>query len=225
VTDNKTPPPNPAACANAADFIAFARKCGALRFGEFQTRSGRVSPYFFDAGKFASGGALLTLAKFYRAAIAREGLRFDMLFGPAYKGIALACAVAFSLAEEDGIDAPVAFNRKEEKDHGEGGNIIGAKLAGRALIVDDVITAGGSIAQAAKTIKAHNATPAGVVVALNRMERGKTAGESAAQTAAAQGIKIAAVADLNDVSAHLIANGETDKAKAIAEYRKRYGAD
>ncbi|WP_372613012.1 orotate phosphoribosyltransferase, partial [Halomonas sp.] len=154
------------------DFIAFAIEQGVLRFGDFTLKSGRVSPYFFNAGLFRTGGALARLGRYYARAIADSGLAFDLLFGPAYKGIALAATTAVALADHHDRDLPYAFNRKEAKDHGEGGNIVGAELAGRILIIDDVITAGTAIREVMDLIKGSGAQAAGVVIALDRQERG-----------------------------------------------------
>ncbi|MGH8697122.1 MAG: orotate phosphoribosyltransferase, partial [Burkholderiales bacterium] len=152
-------------------FIAFAIDCGVLRFGSFLTKSGRSSPYFLDAGLFSTGASLGRLAEFYAAAIRASGVAFDMLFGPAYKGIALATATAVALARE-GRDVPYAYNRKEAKDHGEGGVVVGAPLAGRVLMIDDVMTAGTAVRESVAIIQAAGAVPAGVAVCLDRMERG-----------------------------------------------------
>ena len=154
------------------DFVEFALASQVLCFGEFTTKAGRLSPYFFNAGLFNDGAKLKRLGEFYAQAILASGLAFDMLFGPAYKGIPLAAATAIGLAGA-GHNVPFAFNRKEAKDHGEGGTVVGAKLAGRVLIVDDVISAGTSVREALDLISAHGATPAGVVIALDRMERGQ----------------------------------------------------
>ena len=150
------------------DFLDFAIGRGVLRFGEFTLKSGRISPYFFNAGLFDSGAALARLGRCYAAAIMEAGLEFDTLFGPAYKGIPLVATVAVALAEQHGRDVPWCFNRKEAKDHGEGGMIVGAPLKGRVLIVDDVITAGTAIRETMQILTAHGATPAGVLIALDR---------------------------------------------------------
>ena len=153
------------------DFIEFALNCQVLRFGEFKTKAGRLSPYFFNAGLFNDGNSLGRLAEFYAKAVEASDIRFDMLFGPAYKGIPLVAAISMALAQR-GNNFPFAFNRKEAKDHGEGGNIIGAPLAGRVLIIDDVISAGTSVRESVDIIRAAGATRRGVVIALDRMERG-----------------------------------------------------
>ena len=155
------------------DFIRLCLELGVLRFGEFTLKSGRMSPYFFNAGLFNTGHAIGSLGRFYARAAALSGVSFDMLFGPAYKGIPLVTATAAALAEHEGRNLPFAFNRKEAKDHGEGGTIVGAPLAGRVLIVDDVITAGTAIRESVEIIRAQGATPAGVLIALDREERGQ----------------------------------------------------
>jgi len=153
-------------------FIRFCLDRGVLRFGEFTLKSGRVSPYFFNAGLFNTGGAVLELGRYYARALVNSGVEYDMLFGPAYKGIPLVTACAAALADRHGQDRPFAFNRKEAKDHGEGGQIVGAPLAGRVMVVDDVITAGTAIRESRDIIAGAGATPAGVLIALDRQERG-----------------------------------------------------
>src|SRR5476649_2497626 len=154
------------------EFIRFAIDRGVLRFGEFTLKSGRTSPYFFNAGLFNSGSALAQLGRFYAAAVVESGISFDVLFGPAYKGIPLAATTAVALAEHHQVDTPYCFNRKEAKAHGEGGSLVGAPLAGNVLIIDDVITAGTAIREVMQIIKDQGATAAGVLIALNRQERG-----------------------------------------------------
>jgi orotate phosphoribosyltransferase len=218
-------------------FIEFAVASGVLRFGEFVTKAGRRSPYFFDAGLFNRGSLLGALARFYArtllAAHAAGRVGFDMLFGPAYKGITLASGTAVALAEL-GTDVPFAFNRKEAKDHGEGGVIVGAPLAGRVVIVDDVITAGTSVRESVELIRAAGATPAGVLIALDRMERAgpddALSRRSAAQEVeAAYGMPVVAIATLDDLLA--FADSGAPAAAQVApyraamlEYRGRYGA-
>lgn len=206
------------------DFIEFALEHGVLRFGEFTLKSGRTSPYFFNAGLFNTGAALARLARFYAAAIADSGLKFDMLFGPAYKGIPLAAITAAALAEHHGIDLPYAFNRKEAKDHGEGGTIVGAPLSGRVLIVDDVITAGTAIGEAVDIIRANGAEPCGVVICMDRQERGKGELSAVQDVRDRYNIDVIAVARLEDLVAHL--DGKSELAgvrEALREYRERYG--
>ena len=211
-------------------FLQLALRVEALRFGEFTLKSGRTSPYFFNAGRFDSGAALAGLAGCYADAVAADGVGFDMLFGPAYKGIPLATALACEFARR-GRDLPLAFNRKEAKTHGEGGTLIGAPLAGkRVLIVDDVITAGTAIREALGTIRDAGGLPAGIVIALDRQEfagdgAGAGAALSAAQAVTAEsGIPVIAVAGLNDLLAFA---GETadllDQRERLLAYRARYG--
>lgn len=213
------------------EFIEFAIEQGVLRFGEFTLKSGRVSPYFFNAGLFKSGAALARLGRFYAQAIADSGLDFDVLFGPAYKGIPLAATTAVALADGHDRDTPFAFNRKEAKDHGEGGNIVGAELEGRILIIDDVITAGTAIGEVMQLIDAAGAKAAGVVIALDRQERGKADGETKSQSAiqeveARYGMPVVSIVTLDLVLEYLEAHaGEALKAHAAAirDYRARYG--
>ena len=205
------------------EFVEFAIRAGALRFGDFRTKAGRQSPYFFNAGQFADGSLMAELARFYARAALASGIAFDMLFGPAYKGITLAATTAVALAAL-GRNVPFCFNRKEAKDHGEGGLIVGTPLAGRVLVVDDVITDGGSKREAIELIRAAGATPTGVLIALDRQERGQ--GElSAAQEVAAQfGIPVIAIATLADVLTYA---GEKPELAAeygrLLAYREQYG--
>jgi len=203
--------------------LALARQV--LRFGEFTLKSGRVSPYFFNAGRFDSGAALATLGECYAAALAQSGVQFDMLFGPAYKGIPLATAVATALAAR-GREVPLAYNRKEAKDHGEGGLLVGAPLAGRVLIVDDVITAGAAIREALELIRGAGATPAAVVIALDRQERGQEGERSAAQEVEAEfGLPVIAVAGLEQLLQLAGDRPELAAHKpALLAYRARYGS-
>jgi orotate phosphoribosyltransferase len=203
--------------------LAIARQV--LRFGEFTLKSGRVSPYFFNAGRFDSGAALAALGECYAAALAESGIEFDMLFGPAYKGIPLATTLACALAAR-GRDVPVAFNRKEAKSHGEGGVLIGAPLAGRVLIVDDVITAGTAIRESLEIIRGAGATPCAVVIALDRQERGQVGERSAAQEVAAEfGLPVIAVAGLEQLLQLAGENpGLAAYKDALLAYRARYGS-
>jgi orotate phosphoribosyltransferase len=212
-------------------FIAFSVETGVLRFGEFVTKAGRTSPYFFNAGLFNDGATLGTLADFYAQTLLDSGLEFDMLFGPAYKGITLASATAVALASK-GRNVPFAFNRKEAKDHGEGGTLVGAKLQGRVVIVDDVISAGTSVRESVEIIRAAGATPCAVLIALDRMERsGKDDALSAHSAVQEVGqiynmpvISIGNLADLMDYIANAGANSELAKYQnAVAGYRQRYG--
>jgi orotate phosphoribosyltransferase len=205
------------------EFIRFAVAQKVLCFGEFKTKAGRLSPYFFDAGLFYDGQSLQRLARFYAQAIAAGEVEFDMLFGPAYKGIPLVAAVAIALASE-GRNVRYSFNRKEEKDHGEGGSVIGAPLEGRVLIVDDVISAGTSVRQSVNLIRAAGAVPCAVVIALDRMERG--AGDLSAVQEVEQQYRIPtiSIATLDDLIAYL----QTDTTMfsnliAVDKYREKYG--
>ena len=218
-------------------FIDFALQAGVLSFGDFTTKSGRRTPYFFNAGHFDHGASLLRLGGFYAQTIlasrAAGRLRFDMLFGPAYKGIALAAAAAMALAER-GVDVPFSYNRKEAKDHGEGGILVGAPLKGRVLIIDDVITDGAAKRESVALIRAHGAEPAGVVIMLDRMERTGGDGNLSALSAVrafeeTTGTPVVAIADLDNLLAYLrsapaAAAGAREHIPALENYRNRYGA-
>ena len=205
------------------EFIEFAVARQVLRFGEFKTKAGRLSPYFFNSGLFNDGDSLLRLSQFYAKAIAASGLEFDLLFGPAYKGIPLVAAVAVALAGQ-GRNLPYSFNRKEAKDHGEGGTIGGAPLQGRVLIVDDVISAGTSVRESVELIRAAGATPAGVVIALDRMERGTGELSAVQEVERDYGIPVVAVATLEDLMTFLASHGELAAHQAaVAAYRSQYG--
>ena len=222
------------AAALAREFVPFAVRAGVLRFGEFRTKAGRLSPYFFNAGGFDDGAKLGELAEFYArrlvTAQASGELAFDMLFGPAYKGITLAATVAVAMARQ-GRNLPFAYNRKEAKDHGEGGSLVGAPVRGRVLIIDDVISAGTSVRESIELIRAAGATPAGVVIALDRQERAAEAGQelptSAVQHVTREyGLPVVAVATLADLLAWLEAGSDAalaGHAPAVAAYRARYG--
>ena len=203
--------------------LALARRV--LRFGEFSLKSGRTSPYFFNAGLFDSGAALATLGECYADALDDSGLAFDMLFGPAYKGIPLATTLAVALARR-GHDLPVAFNRKEAKAHGEGGLLIGAPVRGRVLIVDDVITAGTAIRESIQTLRAAGGEACGVLIALDRQERGQAGNRSAAQEVSAEfGLPVHAIAGLDELLAHADERPEIAAHKAaLVAYRARYGS-
>ncbi|SUA48968.1 orotate phosphoribosyltransferase [Neisseria zoodegmatis] len=205
------------------DFLKFALEQNVLKFGEFTTKAGRQSPYFFNAGLFNDGASTLALAKFYAQAIIESKVEFDMLFGPAYKGIILAAATAMMLAE-NGVNVPFAYNRKEAKDHGEGGVLVGAPLKGRVLIIDDVISAGTSVRESVKLIEAEGATPAAVAIALDRMEKG-TGEKSAVQEVEQQyGLPVVAIANLKDLLALLENNAEFGAyLEPVRAYRERYG--
>jgi orotate phosphoribosyltransferase len=206
------------------EFLDLALAKNALRFGEFTLKSGRISPYFFNAGLFDSGAALDALGRAYAQTVIETGIGFDMLFGPAYKGIALATAVAVALAREHARDVPLAFNRKEAKDHGEGGVLIGAPLQGRVLIVDDVISAGTATRESIALIRANGAAPAGVLIALDRQERGQGAQSAAQEITAEFGIPVLSVARLEDL---LILAAERPELAAyrarLQAYRSEYG--
>jgi len=205
------------------EFIEFAVARQVLRFGEFKTKAGRLSPYFFNSGLFNDGDSLLRLSQFYAKAIAASGLEFDLLFGPAYKGIPLVAAVSVALASE-GRNLPYSFNRKEAKDHGEGGTIVGAPLQGRVLIVDDVISAGTSVRESVELIRAAGATPAGVVIALDRMERGTGELSAVQEVERDYGIPVVAVATLEDLMSYLSHHQELAAHQAaVAAYRSNYG--
>jgi len=206
------------------DFIDLTLQRGVLRFGEFTLKSGRSSPYFFNLGRLDSGAALAQLGRAYAQALVNSGLVVDMLFGPAYKGIALAAATAIALADQHQRDLPWAYNRKEAKDHGEGGTLIGAPLAGRVLIVDDVMTAGTAVRESLALIRAQGATPAGVLIALDRQERGTGTRSAAQEVAADYGIPVLAIANLADVLAYAGDRAELATAHAaLVAYRARYG--
>ncbi|MDR5893733.1 orotate phosphoribosyltransferase [Halomonas mongoliensis] len=208
------------------EFIEFAIEQGVLRFGEFTLKSGRVSPYFFNAGLFRTGGALARLGRFYAQAIVDRAPGFDVLFGPAYKGIPLAATAAVALADHHGRDLPYAFNRKEAKAHGEGGNIVGASLSGDILIIDDVITAGTAIREVMGLIEAAGARAAGVVIALDRQERGSGAQSAIQEVEATYGMPVISIVTLDMVLAYLEEHaGEALRvhAAAIRDYRSRYG--
>jgi orotate phosphoribosyltransferase len=205
------------------DFIRLCLDLGVLRFGEFTLKSGRVSPYFFNAGLFNTGHAIASLGRHYARAAALSGVPFDMLFGPAYKGIPLVTATAAALAEHEAMNLPYAFNRKEAKAHGEGGVIIGAPLAGRVLIVDDVITAGTAIRESVEIIRAHGATPAGVLIALDREERGQGERSAVQEVRDSFGLPVVSVLRLRDLMAHLESRGEATTLAAVRAYRDRYG--
>ena len=216
--------------ALAQDFVAFAVDAGVLRFGEFKTKAGRLSPYFFNAGLFDDGARLGRLAEFYARRLIDSGLEFDMLFGPAYKGITLAAAVAIELARL-GRNVPYAYNRKEAKDHGEGGTLVGAPVKGRVLIIDDVISAGTSVRESIAMIRAAGATPCGVTIALDRQEKASENGVDAEHSAVQfverdLGLSVVAIATLADLLAYLRAQQDARLAgnlPAVQAYRDRYG--
>jgi orotate phosphoribosyltransferase len=206
-----------------AQFIDFAIKKQVLRFGEFKTKAGRLSPYFFNAGLFNDGESLMRLGEFYAAAILKSGVQFDMLFGPAYKGITLAASISIALARQ-GHNFPYAYNRKEAKDHGEGGTIVGASLQGRVLIVDDVISAGTSVRESVEMIKAAGAIPAGVAIAIDRQERGLGELSAVQEVEKDSGMPVINIATLADLIVYLNDAPELAEFKsAVQTYRNEYG--
>jgi orotate phosphoribosyltransferase len=218
--------------ALAQDFVQFAVDCGVLRFGEFKTKAGRLSPYFFNAGLFDDGAKLGRLAEFYAQRIIASGIEFDMIFGPAYKGIPLGAALAVELARR-GRNVPFAYNRKEAKDHGEGGTLVGAPLKGRVLVVDDVMSAGTAVRESIAIIRAAGATPHAVAIALDRQEKatenGADVDHSAVQYVRHQlGLQVCAIARLSDLlqylQTHSGASQDADYQRVLA-YRQRYGVD
>lgn len=206
------------------EFIRFAIERGVLRFGEFTLKSGRTSPYFFNAGLFNSGSALAQLGRFYASAVIESGLDFDVIFGPAYKGIPLGAATAIALAEQHQRDLPWCFNRKEAKDHGEGGTLVGAPLTGRVLIVDDVITAGTAIREVMQIIRAQNAEAAGVLIALNRQERGQGELSAIQEVERDYRMPVISIVSLEQVLEYLADDVQLKQhLPAVQAYRERYG--
>jgi len=220
----------PTADPIAQEFVAFAVQAGVLRFGEFKTKAGRLSPYFFNAGLFDDGAKLGRLAEFYARRLLASGLAFDMLFGPAYKGITLAAAVAIELARL-GRNVPYAYNRKEAKDHGEGGTLVGAPVQGRVVIIDDVISAGTSVRESVGMIQAAGATPCGVAIALDRQERAVDQGVDAPWSAVQYvqehyGMSVLSIATLADLLHYLQHQSDPNLAQflgPVQAYRARYG--
>lgn len=220
------------AVSQRLEFVQFALEQGVLRFGEFKVKSGRLSPYFFNAGLFNTGASVAKLAQFYAQALVDSGLSFDMLFGPAYKGIPLATATTCALAAHpalQGRDIPFAFNRKEAKDHGEGGTLVGAPLQGKVVIIDDVITAGTSVRESVDIIRAAGAEPAAVLIALDRMERAGADDALSAHSAVQEveqryGIPVVSIASLSDIMSFLEGNAElAAHRESVEAYRQRYG--
>lgn len=217
---------------NRLDFVRFSLDQGVLKFGQFKVKSGRLSPYFFNAGLFDSGKSVGTLAQFYAQALIDSGVEFDMLFGPAYKGISLATATSIALANHEalnGRDVPFSFNRKEAKDHGEGGVLVGAPLQGKVVIIDDVITAGTSVRESVDIIRKAGATPAAVLIALDRMERAGPDDALSAHSAVQDvsqtyGIPVVSIASLSDIMQLINENPQfAEHQEAVAAYREKYG--
>jgi orotate phosphoribosyltransferase len=206
------------------EFLEFAIQQDVLRFGEFTLKSGRISPYFFNAGLFNTGGALAKLGRYYAQTIVDSGIEFDVLFGPAYKGIPLAAATAVALYEHHDRDVPYAFNRKEAKAHGEGGTIVGAELKGRILVIDDVITAGTAIRESVDIIEASGAELCGVVISLNRQERGKAELSAIQEVEQNYGIQVASIVALENLVELLESEpGQEEALTSIQAYREEYG--
>jgi orotate phosphoribosyltransferase len=209
----------------SSTFIDLCLNLGVLRFGEFKLKSGRTSPYFFNAGLFKTGRALAELGRHYAQTIQDAHLDYDMLFGPAYKGIPLVTATAVALADRHGRDVPWAFNRKEAKDHGEGGTIVGTPLAGRVLIVDDVITAGTAIRESVDIIRKAGATPVGVVIALDRQERGQGERSAVQEVEQDLALPVTSIVKLQDLIADAAKRGESSQLEALRRYRAQYGIE
>jgi orotate phosphoribosyltransferase len=205
------------------EFLDFALDVGVLRFGEFTLKSGRISPYFFNAGLFNTGASLARLGRYYAQAIVDAGIEFDVLYGPAYKGIPLAAATAAALYDHHAIDIPYAFNRKEAKDHGEGGIIVGHALEGRILIIDDVISAGTSVRESVEIIQAEQATPAGVVIALDRQERGQGERSAIQEVESDYGMPVSAIVRLEHLIEYLGEKNDQEALTRIQAYREQYG--
>lgn len=212
--------------SHKTQFLELALELGALRFGEFELKSGRISPYFFNAGQLSTGRAAARLGRCYAAALADAGLRFDMLFGPAYKGISLVALTAAALAEHHGLDCPYAYNRKEAKDHGEGGASVGAAISGRVIIVDDVITAGTAVTEAVQIIEAGGGVVGGVLVAVDRQEVATGSSRSAVRDLADRlGVPVLSIVSLEDLVTHIQADPAfAQHLPAMRTYRERYGA-
>lgn len=208
------------------EFICLALEIGALKFGRFTLKSGRISPYFFNSGAFNTGHALAAIGRHYAAAAHESGIACDMIFGPAYKGIPLAALTAAALAEQHGINLPFCFNRKEAKDHGEGGTIVGAPLAGRVLIVDDVITAGTAVRESIDIIRGAGGEPVGVLIAVDRLEKGSGSTSAVQEVEQQLGLRVVSIISLADLIAHLGDSPElASHLPAMTEYRERYGVD
>jgi orotate phosphoribosyltransferase len=211
--------------AYQTQFIELARQCDVLKFGEFTLKSGRISPYFFNAGAFSTGAALASLGRCYADRIVESGLQFDVLLGPAYKGIPLGAVTAVALSDRHGMDVPFVYNRKEAKDHGEGGTLVGAALEGRVLVIDDVITAGTAVREVIAMISAAGAELAGVAVGLNRQERGAGALSAIQELEQAHGVPVLSIIDMNHIIDYLEnrGGGSPQILGAMKDYRNRYG--
>ena len=208
------------------DFIQLAIKHQALCFGEFTLKSGRISPYFFNAGRFQTGSALAELGRYYAAAIKAANIEFDIVFGPAYKGIPLATTTAIALADHYQVDLPYCYNRKEAKDHGEGGTMVGAPLQGKVLVVDDVITAGTAVREVMVIIKAAGAVPAAVLIGLNRQEKGQSELSAIQEVEQSFGIPVVSIINLNDIIYYLESqNDQQNMVDRIKAYRATYGVE
>ena len=205
------------------DFISYALACGVLKFGEFQLKSGRTSPYFFNTGLFNTGAQLGKLGHFYAQALLQANIKVDILYGPAYKGIPLVSAASIAYAQITGYDIPFAFNRKEAKDHGEGGSLVGAPLFGNVIILDDVITAGTSVRESVEIINQAHATPAGVVIALDRQEKGLNDCSAIQEVEAQFAMPVIAIITLANIIEYLIADADDEQLKAIQAYQSLYG--
>lgn len=206
------------------EFIQLALKCEALKFGEFTLKSGRRSPYFFNAGQFHSGESLACLGRHYAQALEQSGIQYDMIFGPAYKGIPLAATTAVALANNHKKDVPYAFNRKEAKAHGEGGTLVGAPLKGRIVIVDDVITAGTAVREVLQIISQAQATPAAILIGLNRQEKGHGEQSAIAELQEQTGVPVISIIGLQDIMSFLAGEeGQSDLYQSVVEYQRQYG--
>jgi len=208
------------------EFIEFALETGVLRFGSFTLKSGRISPYFFNSGLFNTGASLARLGRFYAQAISESELDYDILFGPAYKGIPLASTTVIALADQHQRDVPYVFNRKEKKDHGEGGQLVGAELNGKVLIIDDVISAGTSVRESVEIIKAEKAQPAGVIIALDRQERGQDTRSAIQEVEAEHAIPVVSIICLDDLLSYLQDNRDlAEHLPDVQAYRQQYGVE
>ena len=205
------------------EFIAYALECGVLKFGEFQLKSGRTSPYFFNTGLFNTGAQLGKLGQFYAQALIQSNFKVDILYGPAYKGIPLVSATSIAYAQITGNDIPFAFNRNEAKDHGEGGNLVGTPLQGQVIILDDVITAGTSVRESVEIINAANATPAGVLIALDRQEKGLNECSAIQEVEERFNMPVIAIITLETIIDYLKAEANSDQLNAIKAYQSLYG--